>query len=68
VQRHPGAVTSGSTTIGSTGTTGAGAGGDRMYRVTLRLDDGSTQVITQEWAPSFVTGDRVRINSGAIQR
>ena len=41
---------------------------DRVYRITLRTDDGRTQVITQEWAPTFSTGDRVRINSGVIQR
>jgi outer membrane lipoprotein SlyB len=41
---------------------------DRLYRITLRTDDGRTQVITQEWAPTFATGDRVRLVSGSIQR
>lgn len=70
MQRQPGTVTSGATVVGSSGTgaTGSSTTGDRMYRITLRMDDGSTQVITQEWAPSFVTGDRVRTTSGAIQR
>lgn len=69
-QREPGIATSESTAIGSTGTgaTGSGATGDRIYRITLRMDDGSTQVVTQEWAPSFSTGDRVRTVSGAIQQ
>jgi hypothetical protein len=69
VQRTPD-TTSGATTIGSTGTgtTGSSTTGDRMYRITLRMDDGTTQVVTQEWAPSFSTGDRVRTTSGAIQR
>ena len=42
--------------------------GERVYRITLRTDDGRTQTITQEWAPSFATGDRVRMTNGAIQR
>lgn len=51
-----------------TGTTGATMTGDRVYRITLRMDDGRTQTITQEWAPSFTNGDRVRMVNGAIQR
>ncbi|MES2015643.1 MAG: hypothetical protein V4484_04045 [Pseudomonadota bacterium] len=68
LQRQPNA--SGSTSMGSSasGYTGTSPSGDRTYRITLRLDDGSTQVVTQEWAPSFSTGDRVRVNSGAILR
>ncbi len=50
------------------GTTAGGSMTDRVYRITLRMDDGSTRVLTQEWAPSFTTGDRVRMSSGAIQR
>lgn len=70
VQRQPGTVTSGSTAVGGTGSgaTASGATGDRIYRITLRMDDGTAQVVTQEWAPSFSTGDRVRTISGAIQR
>jgi len=41
---------------------------DRVYRITLRMDDGSTQVITQETEPEFHSGDRVSITGGAIQR
>ena len=51
-----------------TGATGAPATGERVYRITLRTDDGSTQVVTQEWMPTFSSGDRVRVNSGVIQR
>lgn len=69
VQRQPGAATSGSTAVGGTGAGATGSStGDRVYRITLRMDDGSTQVVTQEWAPVFSTGDRVRTISGAIQR
>jgi outer membrane lipoprotein SlyB len=41
---------------------------DRVYRVTLRMDDGSTQVVTQETTPDFRSGDRVNHSGGAIQR
>ena len=52
---------------------GAAVGGtagtsDRVYRVTLRMDDGSTRVVTQEWAPTFRSGDRVNLTGGEIQR
>jgi outer membrane lipoprotein SlyB len=70
VQRQAGATGAG-TVAGAAvgGATGAATSGDRVYRITLRTDDGQTQVITQEWAPTFSTGDRVRISaSGAIER
>ena len=47
------------------GTTGSSS--DRVYRVTLRMDDGSTQVVTQQATPDFRTGDRVSLSGGAIQ-
>lgn len=47
------------------GTAGAS---DRVYRITLRMDDGSTRVVTQEWAPTFRSGDRVNLSGGEIQR
>lgn len=52
------------------GGTGAGTTGtaDRVYRITLRMDDGTTRVITQDWAPTFRTGDRVNVTGGEIQR
>ena len=53
---------------GSTGTSGGTMTGERVYRITLKMDDGATQVVTQETAPSFATGDRVRMSGGAIQR
>lgn len=46
----------------------AAASGDRVYRITLRMDDGSTRVVTQESAPSFRSGDRVHLSGGEIQR
>ena len=71
VQRTAGDTsTSAGTVAGAAvgGTTGATMSGDRVYRITLRTDDGRTQVITQEGAPTFSTGDRVRLSSGVIQR
>jgi outer membrane lipoprotein SlyB len=50
---------------GATGTTGS-ASGDQVFRVSLRMDDGSTQVITQEVTPDFRSGDRVNLTGGAI--
>jgi hypothetical protein len=53
----------GSSTGGATGSSSA----DRIYRVTLRMDDGSTQVVTQQTTPDFRTGDRVSLAGGMIQ-
>jgi outer membrane lipoprotein SlyB len=49
----------------SGGTTGSSP--DRVYRVTLRMDDGSTQVVTQQTTPDYRTGDRVSLAGGVIQ-
>lgn len=76
VPRQPGGAATGAGTVGSTavgsssttGTTGSSMPADRTYRITLRMDDGRTRVVTQDWTPSFTSGDRVRIVSGAIQR
>jgi hypothetical protein len=65
----PGSDTSGSGTSGSgaSGSTAAG-GSDKVYRVTLHMDDGSTRVITQEVMPTFRAGDRVRLENGMVLR
>lgn len=49
-----------------TGTTGSSMGEDKMYRVTLRMDDGTTLVVTQATPPTFRMGDRVNMTDGAI--
>ncbi len=66
---------SGETQAGSSGTAGsttgsavAGSAGNMMYRVTLRLDDGSTRAIMQNSAPSYQTGDRVKMVNGLVQK
>ena len=59
----------------SAGTMGAAAAGgsigaptDKVYRVTLRLDDGSTQMVVLDSMPSYKIGDRVRYNNGKVER
>ncbi|MFK3738392.1 hypothetical protein [Massilia sp. TN1-12] len=59
------------TETGAVGSSGAGAtgssGSENAYRVTLRMDDGSTQVVTQQSVPDFRSGDRVNLSGGSIQ-
>jgi outer membrane lipoprotein SlyB len=64
-----GAGTTGAAAVGGSGASGTtgSSSTDRVYRITLRMDDGSTQVITQETTPDFRSGDRVNLASGAIQ-
>lgn len=50
------------------GTTESGSSADRVYRITVRMDDGSTRTVTQETAPSFKSGDRVRVVNDMIER
>ena len=38
----------------------------KSYEITVRLDNGSTRVITEPNLPSWKTGDRVKIVDGAI--
>lgn len=40
----------------------------KVYRVTLRMDDGTTQTVIAESMPSYKNGDRVRYANGAVQR
>jgi outer membrane lipoprotein SlyB len=53
----------GGSASGSTGSSAAVS----VYRITLRMDDGSTRVVTQETTPDFRSGDRVNLTGGAIQ-
>lgn len=53
---------------GTAGATGSSMGDDKVYRVTLRMDDGTTRVVTQEKAPTYRTGDRVNMMDGVISR
>ena len=48
------------------GTTTSGTPTDRVYRITLRMDNGEMQTVTQESTPAFAPGDRVRLSNGAV--
>jgi hypothetical protein len=43
-----------------------GAPTDKVYRVTVRMDDGSSQLVVVESAPSYKAGDRVRYSNGTV--
>jgi outer membrane lipoprotein SlyB len=56
--------------VGSSGTGATGSSAtltEQVYRVTLRMDDGSTRMVTQETTPSYRSGDRVNLTGGVIQ-
>ena len=55
---------------GTSGTAGStsGAAGNMLYRVTLRLDDGTTRTFMQNTQPAFQIGDRVSVQKGVMQR
>lgn len=54
-------------TSGTAGTT-SGAAGNMLYRVTLRLDDGTTRTFVQNTQPAFQIGERVTMQKGVMQR
>lgn len=54
-------------TSGTAGTT-SGAAGNMLYRVTLRLNDGTTRTFVQNTQPAFQIGERVTVQKGVMQR
>jgi outer membrane lipoprotein SlyB len=44
------------------------SGAGQAYRITLRMDDGSTQVVSQATTPSYRSGDRVNLSGSTISR
>lgn len=40
--------------------------GDQIYKVSIQMDDGTTQSFAQESAPSVRQGDRVMITNGVL--
>jgi len=53
--------------MGAVGAAAAGgARSDPVYRVTVRLDDGSSQTMVLDAMPAYKVGDRVRYSNGAI--
>jgi len=70
VMPRSGGTTMDGETAGAMGSSAGGTTGsspDRVYRITLRMDDGSTQVVTQQTTPDYRTGDRVSLAGGVIQ-
>ena len=65
-----GGISDGDASMGSSGAAGATGSADsgQPYRVTVRMDDGSTQVLTYAATPDFRSGDRVNVTNGTIQR
>jgi outer membrane lipoprotein SlyB len=60
--------------LGAMGTAGAAAAGgsmgaptDKVYRVMLRMDDGSNQMVVEESMPSYKVGDRIRYSNGSVR-
>jgi hypothetical protein len=60
--------------VGAAGAAGAAAAGgsmggsssDRVYRVTVRMDDGSSQLVVVDSIPGYKIGDRVRFSNGTL--
>lgn len=50
------------------GTLSQGAPTDRVYRVTMRMEDGTNQMVVVEGQPTYITGDRVRYSNGMLQK
>lgn len=61
---------SGDMQAGTSGTAGTGgsSAGKMLYRVTLRLDDGTTRIFVQNTQPAFQIGERVSVQRGVMQR
>jgi outer membrane lipoprotein SlyB len=71
IPRQSGSAATGAGTVGGAavgGATGGSMTSDRVYRVTVRMDDGAIRTITQESTPAFAIGDRVRLADDAIAR
>lgn len=63
-----GLATSGTSTSGTSGAGSTSAGSDMVYRITVRLQDGTMKAMVQETLPTYHIGDRVRMANGIIQR
>ncbi|MRV75480.1 hypothetical protein GJ700_27545 [Duganella sp. FT92W] len=48
--------------------TNEGSPNDKVYRITMRADDGTTQVVVVDSIPTYKAGDRVRYRDGSVQR
>lgn len=57
------------------GAVGAAAAGgtmgsptDKVYRIKLKLDDGTEQTVVVDTMPTYQVGDRIRYSNGNVQR
>lgn len=67
VSRGSAMAGAGATTSGTSGAMGrTGTESDRIYRITVRMDDGTSRMLMQERAPSFRPGDRVTVSNDMI--
>jgi len=58
--------------VGALGAAAVGGGmdapTDKVYRVTVKMDDGGSQMVVVDTMPSYKTGDRVRYSNGMLQQ
>lgn len=59
-------VGAGAVGAAAAGGTLGGSPTDRVYRVTVRMDDGSSQLVVVDSMPGYKIGDRVRYNNGTL--
>ena len=59
-------VGAGAVGAAAAGGTMGGSPTDRVYRVTVKMDDGSSQLVVVDSMPGYKIGDRVRYNNGTL--
>jgi hypothetical protein len=52
--------------VGAAAVGGTGMPNDKVYRVTVRMDDGGNQMVVVDAMPSYKIGDRVRYSDGTV--
>jgi hypothetical protein len=50
------------------GGSSGGSPADKVYRVTVKLDDGRSQMVVVDSQPGYQIGDRVRYSNGMLER
>lgn len=63
-------VSTSDASMGASGTAGTSSSSDagQAYRVMVRMDDGSTQIVTFPGTPNFRSGERINVTGGMIRR
>lgn len=52
--------------VGAAAVGGTGMPTDKVYRVTVRMDDGNNQMVVVDSMPGYKIGDRVRYSNGTV--